>query len=120
MITELPKDARQCSLSGVYITPDAKVFKAGKNGFREVTVKADKRGPGKFYKYDLVSAAWCDLKATAFLGSYKVDLSAAATIYEKVMGSKLPEESYKNFTIFILSSRKFQQRVIFALLTVRP
>lgn len=49
MITELPKDARQCSLSGVYITPDAKVFKAGKNGFREVTVKADKRGPGKFY-----------------------------------------------------------------------
>ena len=49
MITELPKDARQCSLSGVFITPDARVFKAGKNGFREVTVKADKKGPGKFY-----------------------------------------------------------------------
>lgn len=49
MITELPKDARQCSLPGVYITPDAKVFKAGKNGFREVTVKADKKGHGKFY-----------------------------------------------------------------------
>ena len=49
MITELPKDARQCSLSGVFITPDARVFKAGKNGFREVTVKADKNGSGKFY-----------------------------------------------------------------------
>lgn len=49
MITELPKDARQCSLSGVFITPDAKVFRAGKNGFKEVTVKADKKGTGKFY-----------------------------------------------------------------------
>lgn len=40
----------------------------------------------------------------SFLGSYKVDLSAAATIYEKVIGSKLPEESYKNFTIDFLGN----------------
>lgn len=45
-----------------------------------------------------------DFDYMSFLGSYKVDLSAAATIYEKVIGSKLPEESYKNFTIDFLGN----------------
>lgn len=49
MIKELPSTARQCSINGVYITPDAKVYKTDKKGFKEVTIKADKKSIGKFY-----------------------------------------------------------------------
>lgn len=49
MITKLPESAKECALSGIFITPDAKVFKTDKNGFKELKVKADKKCVGKFY-----------------------------------------------------------------------
>lgn len=49
MITELPKDARECALPGVFVTKDAKVFKAGKTGYKEVAVRQNKKTIGQFY-----------------------------------------------------------------------
>lgn len=49
MITELPNDARECALPGVFVTKDAKVFKAGKNGYKEIAIRSNKKTIGQFY-----------------------------------------------------------------------
>lgn len=49
MIKELPESARKCMLKNIFVTEDAKVFSKGKTGFKELSVREDKKGTRKFY-----------------------------------------------------------------------
>lgn len=79
MIKELPTDAHECKVNNVLITRDARVFRKLKTGYKELTIRSDKTGYGKFYNseskryYSLIQAyaeAYCpneDNKPFAFV-----------------------------------------------------
>ncbi len=87
MIKELPTDARECKVNNVLITQDARVFRKLKTGYKELAVRSDKSGYGKFYNpeskkyYSLIQAyaeAYCpneDNKPFAFVKNADKPLS---------------------------------------------
>lgn len=65
MTTLLPDDARSCTLPGVFVTRDARVFREDKSGYKELNIKADKKCIGKFYynkdkKYHSLTQAYAE------------------------------------------------------------
>lgn len=49
MTKELPKDSKECSIPGMFITKDARVFKQLKTGYKEMKIRTSKNGEKSFY-----------------------------------------------------------------------